>query len=95
MQISGFIPNEGIRSERTGARLKKIGLKKGFPDLFIIRPCGKYHGLFIEMKSIRGTATLEQKEWIIKLNSLGYKAVICRGFEAAKETIDKYIKEEL
>ena len=89
------IPNEGIRSERTGARLKKIGLKKGFPDLFIIRPCGKYHGLFIEMKSIRGTATLEQKEWIIKLNSLGYKAVICRGFEAAKETIDKYIKEEL
>lgn len=89
------IANEGLRSERTGARLKKIGLKRGFPDLAIFKACGKYHGLFIEMKSLRGTATKEQREWIVKLNTDGYYAKICRGFDEARKVIDSYIKEEL
>lgn len=89
------IPNEGVRSERTGARLKKIGLQRGFPDLFIIKPCGNYHGLFIEMKSLKGSATKEQREWIVKLNSLGYCAKICKGFDAARKVIDDYVTGQL
>lgn len=44
------IPNEGKRSERYGAELKRLGMRKGFPDLFIPQSKKGYHGLFIELK---------------------------------------------
>ena len=51
-----------------------------------------YPGLYIEMKYGNGRTSKEQREWINKLNEQGYKAVVCNGFEEAKETIEKYIK---
>lgn len=89
------IVNEGLRSVQTGARLKKIGMQRGFPDLQILKPSGKYHGLFIEMKSLKGRPTSEQKQWIVELNSLGYYATVCRGFDEAKQVINDYLKGKL
>lgn len=87
------IPNEGKRSYSTAARLKKIGMRPGFPDLFVLRPTERHHGLAIEMKRTKGgTLTDRQKAWIMRLNQLGYKAVCCHGFEEAKQEIDKYLK---
>lgn len=86
------ITNEGLRSQRTGYLLKQIGMKKGFPDLFIFCPRANYHGLAIEMKSQKGRATPEQKEWIARLNNLGYRAEICKGFNEAKACIDRYLE---
>lgn len=87
------IVNEGLRSERTGYMLKRIGMQKGFPDLFILCPKGRYHGLAIEMKSLKGRATKEQVEWIDILNGLGYFAVVCKGYGSAKTVIDWYVKQ--
>lgn len=33
----------------------------------------------------------DQKEWILNLNNQGYKAVVCNGFEEAKEVIERYL----
>ena len=71
---------------------KKTGYVVGFPDLQITEPNHLYHGLFIEIKTETGRATKSQKEWIKALNDRGYKAVICKGFSACKEEIDKYLK---
>lgn len=88
------IPNEGKRSERYGAELKRLGMRKGFPDLFIPQAKKGYHGLFIELKrDITRKPTKDQLEWIAKLNGAGYYATVCYGADAAIKEIKKYIKE--
>lgn len=88
------IPNEGKRTATYGAKLKAIGLRKGFPDLFIPKPLKGYHGLFIELKrNNHSYPTQEQLEWICCLNKLGYKAMICYGATAAIREIQEYFKD--
>lgn len=85
-------PNEGKRSAITGARLKAQGMKKGFPDLFLPVARGGKHGLFIEMKSRKGRASPEQLWWLERLTAQGYAAVVCHGWEEAKEVIENYLE---
>jgi len=77
-------------------RAKRTGYSKGFPDLFIYEPspCGKYHGLALEIKTIKGRATQEQKEWIEALNERGYKAEVVKGLPAILNLIDGYMNEK-
>lgn len=62
----------------TAVKLKRSGLKKGFPDIGIFEPRGSYHGMFIEVKL--GTyPNREQKEWQQELTKRGYYALIMPG----------------
>lgn len=88
------IPNEGKRSEISGAILKREGLRKGFPDLFFPIPSRGYHGLFIEMKSRSGKVSAEQDEWLKILSENGYAVRVCYSADAAIETITKYLQEK-
>jgi hypothetical protein len=76
---------------------------RGFPDLFIYKPRGMYHGLAIELKKngtrlakINGDWTTphiaEQAETLLQLNEQGYCARFATGFEKAKKEIDWYLK---
>lgn len=86
------IPNEGKRTKTTGARLKAEGLRPGFPDISLSVPRRDYHGLYIELKRIKGsTKTQDQKEWIINLNKRGYAAAFCYGWCEAWEFIHAYL----
>lgn len=88
------IANEGKRSARYGAELKRLGLRKGFPDLFIPEAKKGFHGLFLELKrDIKSKPTKAQLEWIAKLNAAGYYAKVCYGADAAIKEIQKYFKE--
>lgn len=90
------IPNEGKRSARYGAQLKRLGLRKGFPDLFIPQARNGFYGLMIELKADNTKKpTKEQLRWIAKLNAAGYCATVCYGAEAAIREIKKYFKESL
>tara|TARA_R110000823_G_scaffold314633_1_gene444205 strand:- start:635 stop:976 length:342 start_codon:yes stop_codon:yes gene_type:complete len=71
-------------------KAKATGYVKGFPDLGIYEPKGKYHGLFIEIKE-KGYPTKEQKEWIIDLSNRGYKAIVSKGFDSIIKEIDEYL----
>ena len=83
------IPNGGLRSRASAARLKVEGVSPGVPDLFI--PELK---LWIEMKRVRGgRLSPEQKDWINYLASKGYTCFICAGAEDAKLQITDYIKD--
>ena len=67
-------------------------MAKGFPDLGLLVPNKKYAGLFIELKADKTKSmTKEQKEWLEKLNSYGYKAVRCNGSEEAIQIIKRYL----
>ena len=80
------------RSRATGGVLKAMGVRSGFPDLFLFLPRGGRAGLAIEMKREQGGHVREsQRAWIDRLRRAGYAAVVCRGFEAARDTITRYL----
>ena len=86
------IPNEGKRTISAGARLKREGLKKGYPDIILDVPNNNFHGLRIELKRRKGSKkTNEQKEWIKKLCDMGYAASFCYGWEEAWNFIHAYL----
>ena len=81
-----------FQSQRNRAR--RTGYSKGFPDLFIYEARNGYHGVALEIKTIKGRATKEQKEWIEALNERGYKASICKGLPEILDLIDNYLNEK-
>ena len=93
LDLLAHIPNEGKRTKTTGARLKREGLRRGYPDIILDVPRGGYHGLKIELKRRKGSKiTPDQKKWIIKLNKQGYAAAFCYGWEQAWEFIHAYLE---
>jgi hypothetical protein len=87
------IPNEGKRSRTTGARMRQEGLKRGVPDIFLPVPRGGFHGLFIEMKRIKGSKTSDdQKGWLEALHRQGYQAFVCKGWCEAADRIEEYLE---
>lgn len=87
------IPNEGKRSAAVGAQLKRAGMRPGFPDLFLPRPRGKYHGLFVEMKYENGKTTADQEWWLATLAREGYAVRVCYGFDETVRCIEAYLKK--
>lgn len=84
-------PNGGRRTLREAARFKSMGTKAGFPDLILCMAARGYHGLFIEMKSEKGTQTALQKTWQTALEEQGYRYVVCRSFDDFKRIINTYV----
>ena len=87
------IPNGGTRRDSVeGKHLKQQGVKPGVPDLCLPVPSGRYHGLFIEMKTDTGRASEAQKWWIERLNAAGYFAQVCHGWQAAVDLLVRYLE---
>ena len=85
--------NGGLRDGRTAAILQQTGVKPGVPDVCLPAPRGGHGALFIEMKKARGgVVSANQKVWINRLNEAGNKAVVCRGWEQARDVIVKYLE---
>lgn len=65
------------RSERTGAKLKSFGLKRGWADLIIIRPGGKV--AFIELKAPKGRLSPHQIAFAGDCDEQGVPHLVCRS----------------
>jgi hypothetical protein len=93
LQFIFHIPNESVGGPGWIARNRQLGVKKGVPDLCYPVPIGKYHGLFIEMKTeTGGRLSPEQARWIEALNTFGYRAVVAHGWKEAKRYIEEYLE---
>lgn len=92
------IPNGGLRDKITAARLKATGVKAGYPDIGLDTACGNYHGLRIELKRPKttnqsaGIVSDDQNFWLNILNARGYLAVVCYGWEEARDQIIRYLE---
>ena len=85
------IPNGGKRDAKTGALMKKMGVRPGWPDLVYTRMRGRYGALFIEMKRMKGGSTSQaQKRVHEALRGEGYRVRVCRGWREALETLLEY-----
>jgi hypothetical protein len=73
--------------------MKASGLVIGQADLFLAIPKQSYHGLYIEMKAMKGRPSDDQLDFIDDMRKQGYKAEVCYGHEAAIEEIKNYIDQ--
>ncbi len=74
-KISDFLyhtPNGGYRLVQTARRMKKMGVKRGHPDLVLPYRIGDCPGLVIEMKSPGGKLTDDQKKWLRHYKDQGW-----------------------
>ena len=97
-EISGIIafvvPNGGSRNRAEAARLQAEGVKAGVPDLCLPVPRGEFHGLYIELKRVRGSRTSDfQVGWMESLMKQGYCVALCKGWEQAAQTIIEYLEQ--
>lgn len=91
-------PNELLRFLNEGQKVfqAKCGTRKGWPDIMIFEPRGKYHGLAIELKAhSKSKVSEEQKHWIDFLNERDYFAKITFGLDDALDTIENYLDEKI
>lgn len=71
-------PNGGKRNAREAARLKRMGVKAGVPDIVIFRGCTPY---FIELKSPKGRETPTQITMNNDLRSNGIEVALCKSLD--------------
>lgn len=91
-QLLFAIPNGGKRDVISAKLLKDEGVRAGVPDLFLAVPKGDYHGLFIEMKKVKGgVVSNSQKEMGAYLMGRDYYCAVCHGWVEAKTAIEKYL----
>ena len=92
LRLMYHTPNEGKRSKSEGGKLKRMGLRRGVPDICPPVARGRYHGLYIELKSVGGTVRREQKEYLEALRSEGYCTAVCRSAEECESFITEYLR---
>lgn len=84
-------PNGGRRDAREGAKFKRMGTKAGFPDLTFNYARKGYHGLYIEIKPLKGgDLTESQIWWRDHLQKEGYAWYMARGADAVMEIVYDY-----
>jgi hypothetical protein len=85
------IGNERKATYYAGYIMKRMGVLRGASDLFIAWPCREYHGLFIEVKSLTGKPTPEQRDFIGRMVLKGYYGCFCYGAEEIIQVITWYL----
>ena len=85
------IPNGGSRNIIEAAKLKKMGVKAGMPDLQLLEANESYHGLWIELKAKKGKLQPSQRLMIQRLEEQGYLCKVCFGAGEAINEIKKYL----
>jgi hypothetical protein len=91
LQLMFAIPNGGTRNIREAVKLKRTGVRRGVPDIFLAVPKGKFHGLWIETKSDKGEQTIAQIEFMAQLKNQNYYCVVCRNPVEMIEITKKYL----
>lgn len=86
------VPNGGNRDARTGAKLKRQGVKPGVPDVLIFDtpkemeeiPGYMFSGIVIELKKVKGGRLREeQDEWLRKLAARNWITKVAFGADDA------------
>lgn len=85
------VPNGGYRNRREAAIMVSEGIRTGVSDLILLKACGGYHGLCVEMKWANGRQSDAQKEFQFIVEQEGYLYRIARSFDAFKDLIERYV----
>lgn len=85
--------NGGHRDPRVARKLVGQGVRPGVADIILDVARGGFHGLRIELKRPgKYTVSAAQKQWIADWTEEGYRALVCVGFDAARQEIVTYLE---
>ena len=88
------IPNGGSRNLVEARHLKEQGVRAGVPDICLPVPNPFHSALYIELKRRKGgRVSDDQRGWIAALNRVGNLAVVCKGWEEARDVILEYLRQ--
>lgn len=85
--------NGGSRNPIEGAKFKRLGVKRGVPDVVLPMAKKSYHGLVIEFKRIDGKMSdlsVEQEEWLEWFKGQKWSVNVAFGFDHAKQIVIDY-----
>lgn len=83
----------GIKASKGQARfMKSQGLESGHPDLTIYKRVGNNDLLFLELKTVKGKLSENQKLYIKELIEDGYIVSVSYGYYDAVYKIKKYLE---
>nr|DAP00690.1 MAG TPA: Nuclease [Caudoviricetes sp.] len=85
------IANERKTSIQQGAKLKRLGVRAGMPDILIFQPNKTYSGLAIELKIKPNKPTKNQLEVLTMLSNNNWNTAVCYDFDEAKNLIDNHL----
>jgi hypothetical protein len=85
------IPNAGKRNIVEGARLKRMGMLQGVPDIFLAVPNRTHAGLFIELKWGKNTMTESQQRIQQQLLAAGYEVGLVRSVDDFQKLVTQYL----
>lgn len=85
------IANERKVSKLVGYWLKRMGVRSGVSDIFIMKPNDTYHGAFLELKMPGKKPSKTQIEFLEDAIECGYMAKVCHGFDHTIKEINDYI----
>lgn len=88
------IPNGAKMNKASAAIFVAEGLTKGVADLFLSIPSqgldGRFHGLYIEMKTPDGDWSVDQKEFAKQVIRKGYAYALCRSRSDFEKAVELY-----
>lgn len=89
----------GAKNQKTGhpigaSILKSEGMTEGVPDLLLALPRGGFSGLFIEMKTIVGSLSPEQREYLELLASVGYAVCSPKTADQFDQYVTAYMNQQ-
>lgn len=94
LELLHAIPNGGSRNPIEARHLKEQGVKAGIPDICLPVPSRHHTALYIELKRRKGGQVSEaQKRMMFALKKYGNMAVVCYGWEEARDAILNYLRQ--
>ena len=79
-------PAGELRTPRVGAKLKRFGLAKGWPDFIILtNPV-----IFIELKSDKGRMSQSQKDFAVLAQEAGHRYFVARDLPTIESALQKF-----
>ncbi len=94
-----WIPGEMVTRMRIIMTQRRLGMRKGAPDITIAFPLHNWHGCYIELKRDKDQIAPaqikeEQVVWLERLRKVGYFVMMCVGLEEACDAVRRYIDGE-
>jgi hypothetical protein len=86
------VPNGGSRNPIEGAKLKRLGVVAGWPDISIYGGGHNSGGqaFFLEVKAAKGRVSQCQHMIMDKLKDMGFPVAVVRSIDDARERISEW-----
>jgi hypothetical protein len=81
-------PAGELRGSATGAKLKRLGLQPGWPDLILVAPGGRFHAL--EIKRAGGVVSDDQQAFLIWCSANDVPNAIVRTVDEALDVLGRW-----